>query len=75
MSEPIKTGGPIAASMFRTDDLLIPEGGVSFRDYFAAAALMGICASCRTASLGPTSDLANHAYQIADAMIQRKGAA
>lgn len=45
--------------------------GMSLRDYFAAKALNGICAS------GPTKDwsnlqLAREAYQLADAMLKAR---
>ena len=46
--------------------------GMSLRDYFAASALQGICAS------GPTPDftdecLAREAYNLADAMLRARG--
>ena len=49
------------------------EGGLSMRDYFAAAALQGICAS------GPSKEytdqrLANEAYKLADAMLAEREA-
>jgi hypothetical protein len=52
----------------------ITEQGMTLRDYFAAAALQGICAS------GPThewtnSRLAAEAYDLADAMLEARNAA
>jgi len=49
------------------------QGGLTMRDYFAAAALQGICAS------GPSSTytnqaLANEAYSVADAMLEAREA-
>ena len=55
----------------------IARPGITIRDYFAAAALQGILASMagipvlnRKRDGGP---LADAAYKIADAMIQRRG--
>ncbi len=53
-------------------DVHVQHFGVTIRDYFAAAALTGICAS------GPGVDWSNYriardAYALADAMLKEKG--
>jgi hypothetical protein len=54
---------------------LIHEGGMTLRDYFAAAALQGICASqfiADHAPKGEASAIAKRAGEIADAMIAER---
>jgi len=47
------------------------EGGITLRDYFAAAALTGIMAS-PTASAETPYHVANDAYRLADAMLEAR---
>ena len=54
-------------------NVILEQRGMTLRDYFAAKALQGICAS------GPTSDWSNtrlavEAYDIADAMLKAREA-
>jgi hypothetical protein len=46
-------------------------GGMTLRDYFAAKALQGICASGPSASW-PNDHLAAKAYNLADAMLKAR---
>lgn len=56
-----------------------PSSGMSMRDYFAAAALMGagypvgtyLSAACGSAQC---AEVAKRAYEVADAMIVQRGA-
>jgi hypothetical protein len=55
-------------------NVILEQRGMTLRDYFAAKALQGICAS------GPThewsnSRLAAEAYDLADAMMEARNAA
>ena len=76
-------GGPIAPTMIQEVPVdsdgtvmqakMLPEGGLSIRDYFAATSLPGIIDACKA---DPTQDdesipqmLARKAYALADAMI------
>ena len=47
------------------------ENGMTLRDYFAAKALQGICASGPSASW-PNDHLAAKAYNLADAMLKAR---
>jgi hypothetical protein len=65
------TGGP--AFPVHADERNITRYGMTLRDYFAAKAMQGICAS------GPTNEwsnsrLAAEAYDLADAMLKARGA-
>jgi hypothetical protein len=54
------------------------EQGMSLRDYFAAAALQGVCVNAgrNGHALYKTEDIAIECYNLADAMIEaRKGEA
>ena len=71
MSADTNTGGPA----FPTTEVAMMRSlqGMTLRDYFAAKAMQGICAS------GPTSDwsntrLAAEAYDLADAMLKARQA-
>ncbi len=56
---------------FKWGDELQPYNGMTLRDYFAAAAMQGICAS--GPSLEWSSDrLAAEAYDLADAMLKAR---
>ena len=43
-----------------------PQGGMTLRDYFAAKAMQSL------ASEMPDSDVARHAYELADAMLRER---
>jgi hypothetical protein len=55
-------------------------GGMDLRDYFAAKAIEGVVAAYLAAPEGTALDnfdpkqWANHAYSLADAMLERRGA-
>lgn len=50
-----------------------PNTGVTMRDYFAAAALSGICSSVQSGGNTYTHDQAvKHAYTYADAMMEHR---
>ena len=52
-------------------EIIVPDYGVSLRDYFAAKVIQGICASGPDRSW--TDDmLACEAYRLADAMIKAR---
>jgi hypothetical protein len=66
------TGGP-AFPKTPFIEIGTPQNGMTLRDYFAAKAIQGICAS------GPThewsnSRLAAEAYDLADAMLKARDA-
>ena len=44
-------------------------GGLTLRDYFAAQAMQGMLAASENY---PTPELANYAYQVADAMLAER---
>lgn len=86
MSE-INDGGP--AFPVTRDDVAQNDawGGMSLRDYFAAKALNGLCASlsdetprnlflenAKREGIAPKERLALSAYEYADAMIRARGA-
>lgn len=48
------------------------QGGMSLRDYFAAQALMGLCANSVPGSHHSTENRVRDAYEIADAMIAER---
>ena len=67
------TGGPAFPQFVISNFGAHVEGGMTLRDYFAAKAMQGICAS------GPThewtnSRLAAEAYDLADAMLKAREA-
>lgn len=51
-----------------------PVAGMSVRDYFAAKVLQGICAHADTWGLVNSPDIANTAYELADAMLAARSA-
>ena len=71
-------GGPVASSMLRTDDVLLPENGLSIRDCFAAHVIsaawneLSSCAPPKTPADEIAKVAANMAYKLADAMIERR---
>lgn len=48
--------------------------GISVRDYFASAAMQGICAQPETWGLSTSALIAQKAYELADAMLLARGA-
>jgi len=67
------TGGPAFPQFVISNFGAHVEGGMNLRDYFAAKAMQGICAS------GPTNEwsnsrLAAEAYDLADAMLKAREA-
>lgn len=80
MSDEKDDGGPA----FPLPDTYVPDEhrgcvngqyGMSLRDYFAAAALTGICVSDKFVwTTGNTQDRAMWAYEIADAMLAARKA-
>ena len=50
-------------------DIYAKSEGITIRDYFAAAAMQGICASGPTIGNG---EISREAYQIADAMLKER---
>ena len=52
-----------------------PHTGMTLRDYFAAKALEGICASQQTKMFADQDHLAKGAYLLADAMMEARNAA
>ena len=50
---------------------IVPHGGMTLRDYFAAKAMQGLLASEVNA---PLKTFANQAYVMADAMLEARGA-
>ena len=65
------TGGPAFPTTKPLDYWGDPNQGMTLRDYFAAKAMQGICAS------GPSRDwtsprLAAEAYDLADAMLKAR---
>lgn len=50
----------------------ILSGGMTLRDYFAAAALQGLCATLPDMIDPKPSEVAKDAYQFADAMITER---
>ena len=61
-SEPIGSIGP----------QLTIKGGMTIRDYFAAAALQGLLASCPWEQV---DEVPQKAYEISDAMVKARGEA
>ena len=64
-------GGSVFPTYRTTGVISRPEGGVSLRDHFAAAALTGICSSNDESPIGEWNwgNIAGWAYKAADAMI------
>jgi hypothetical protein len=74
MSVPINDGGPAFPSVYYSEPIgsigpqLTIKGGMTLRDYFAAAALQGNLIE-QTAS---NEDVSKHAYALADAMLKAR---
>ncbi len=78
MSDINKDGGPAFArplSKFSPEEVSCDQDGMTLRDYFAAAALQGLLASCDPAlgNIAPSHAYgARHAYLWADAMLAER---
>lgn len=48
------------------------ETGMTLRDYFAAAALTGLCAHSGTMNLVNVESTVSRSYEIADAMLNQR---
>jgi hypothetical protein len=81
MSEPINDGGPAFPCIYYSDPIgsigpqLTIKGGMTLRDYFAAAAMQGIIsdASVTASSKNDGELVASSAYAFADAMLKARG--
>jgi hypothetical protein len=78
MSAPINDGGPAFPCVYYSEPIgsigpqLTIKGGMTLRDYFAAAALQGMLTdSCIQ---GSDSQFAESAYSYADAMLKAREA-
>ncbi len=67
------TGGPAFPGLHPSAECRFREEGMTLRDYFAAKAMQGICASGLISEWSNTR-LATEAYEIADAMLKARGA-
>lgn len=69
MSDQFKDGGQVTPALYVETQgeasRVIPEGGLSLRDWFAGQALAG----ASTAEYGRAMNVANEAYRLADAML------
>jgi len=85
MSEQIKDGGPAFPDPGRAQSAkqreVLTATGITMRDYFAAAALQGLCASMTDARFSEIRDLiaggmneATVCYLLADAMLRAREA-
>ena len=78
MNQPINDGGPAFPCIYYSEQIgsigpqLTIKGGISMRDYFAAAALQGNIAHPEVT--GNRDDIARDAYEYADAMLKAKEA-
>lgn len=78
MSEPINDGGPASPCVYYSEPIgsigpqLTMKGGISIRDYFAAAALQGLLSSIEPNQLWSGEDVAVTCYRTADAMIKAR---
>ena len=52
----------------------VSEGGMSLRDYFAAAAMQGLIASNDDGAGDRIAEIPDYAYEIADAMLKAREA-
>ena len=66
------TGEPAFPLAYESDGLLRVYGGMTLRDYFAAKAIQGICASKQNKLFQDIETLARGAYVIADAMLEAR---
>ena len=70
----ISDGGPAFPHTTQRDGITpaINHHGISMRDYFAAAALQGLLASCPWEQV---DEVPQKAYEISDAMVKARGEA
>jgi hypothetical protein len=76
-NQPINDGGPAFPHTTQWDGITpaINYHGISMRDYFAAAALQGICSSRSHSDLkGHAMASAKVSYDLADAMLKAREA-
>ena len=74
------TGGPAFPGLHPSEECRFNDPGMTLRDYFATAALQGLCAGfCSHDEDWPRDDepegyeiAAKHAYQMADAMLKAR---
>jgi hypothetical protein len=82
MSEPINDGGPAFPCIYYSEPIgsigpqLTIKGGMTLRDYFAAAAMQGIIsdASVTASSKNDGELVASSAYAFADAILKARDA-
>jgi hypothetical protein len=80
MSAPINDGGPAFPCVYYSEPIgsigpqLTIKGGMTLRDYFAAAALQGLLASIQPNQLWSGDDVAVTCYRTADAMLKAREA-
>lgn len=67
-----KTDGGAAFPITRESSFCTNYEGMRLRDYFAAKAMQGFCADSQTAGRNGF-ELAEEAYQVADAMLAARG--
>lgn len=76
MNQPINDGGPAFPSVYYSEPIgsigpqFTIKGGMTLRDYFAAAALQGNIAHPDVT--GNRDDIAKDAYKYADAMLKAR---
>ena len=67
-----KTGGPAFPGLHPSQECRFNDPGMTLRDYFAATAIQGICASKQNKLFQDMETLARGAYVIADAMLKAR---
>ena len=74
----INDGGPAFPCVYYSEPIgsigpqLTIKGGLSIRDYFAAAALQGLLSSIQPNQVWSCEDVAVTCYRMADAMIKAR---
>lgn len=71
MTDEIETGGPAFPFVPGEGSVLYESEGMQLRDYMAAKYMQGV--SANPERLYRNDDLAEEAYQMADAMIKARG--
>ena len=66
------TGGPAFPGLHPSQECRFNDPGMTLRDYFAATAIQGICASKQNKLFQDMETLARGAYVIADAMLKAR---
>ena len=80
MNQPINDGGPAFPCVYYSEPIgsigpqLTIKGGLSIRDYFAAAALQGLLSSIKPNQLWSGEEVAVTCYRTADTMIKARNA-